>query len=323
MKNKNVISDPHDRFFKEMLSDRLKAVELLQLYGQADVVKLIDLNSLKLMPATFIDKKLKKKESDILYQAKIDGKAAYFYFLFEHQSTPDVTMPLRCARYVTSVQEQHMKQFKTKRIPCVFSMVFYNGQTSYNYPADIREMLDAPDYIKAKYRLGTFELIDLNGIDDTKLRQACWSQLCLFTMKHARDRDVNSAVGNIIKLLETIQSIVSDEEYLAGQSTLICYIMNGYRRLNEEEFMQQLKQSSSERLQQEGFTVAEQIHQRGWQQGRQEGHQEGHQEGLKQGSSTTKKSIAKIMLIKGFSVNQTCELTGLSVCQVENLHEKV
>ena len=89
MKNKKVISDPHDRFFKEMLSDKSKSIELLQCYGQADVINSIDVSSLKLMSTTFIDKNLKKNESDILYQVKINNQVAYFYFLLEHQSTPD------------------------------------------------------------------------------------------------------------------------------------------------------------------------------------------------------------------------------------------
>lgn len=159
MKNKDVISTPHDHFFKSVLSDISCAAEFIQAHVPESISRITDFNSLRLTSSSFIDDELKMRETDLLYQVNFNGEQGYFYILLEHQSTPDITMTLRCARYIALILERHLKEHKTNKVPYICPIVLYNGKTPYPYPTDIREMLDAPKEISEDYRMGRFHIV--------------------------------------------------------------------------------------------------------------------------------------------------------------------
>jgi predicted transposase YdaD len=53
------ITNPHDRFFKEVFTLRKTAEQFLQNYLPPDITKLLDLDSIEYTKDTFIDKHLK------------------------------------------------------------------------------------------------------------------------------------------------------------------------------------------------------------------------------------------------------------------------
>ncbi len=61
------ISNPHDRFFKEVLSRQEVARDFLVHYVPANLVRLLDIDSLEIRKASFVDKDLNEHFSDILY----------------------------------------------------------------------------------------------------------------------------------------------------------------------------------------------------------------------------------------------------------------
>lgn len=303
MQDNGAINNPHDLFFKSFLRNKSTAIQLCENYVPDHILKYINISSIQAMPVSFVDEKLRNREADMLYQVELDSEIGYLYFLIEHQSTPDKKMPLRCARYMTLIQERHMSEHKTSKVPYVYPIVFYNGKGAYGYPADIRQMLDAPEALIKDYRLGSFHLVDLTQISDDDLRTITWSGLCLYAMKHAYDRDIVPVLRTIITSLEAFDQIFESKEFMSRQMPLICYIMTTYRSLDREEFMQSLQQSKSEGLKSAGLTVAEQLKEQGYLAGTE--------------------AIAKNMLKSGFSFTQVSELTNLPLHQVKHLVEAV
>lgn len=295
----NIVT-PHDLFFKKFLVDTSVATELIKKYLPEAIVSLVDFNTLKQVSASFVDKKLKHKESDVLLQANILDTIAYFYFLFEHQSTPEFTMPMRSASYLLKIMERHHEQHKSKKVPYIYPIVFYNGTKPYPYATDIREMLDAPDSLVASFRLGRFHLIDLNEVDDEQLRESTWLNLCCFAMKHAHDTDFDQIIEHIINQLERINDTLLDDDIETRQLPLLYYIISAYRKLDREKFMSRLHQSKSEDLKKAGLTLADQFREEGLQRGRREGR---HKE---------RQHMVQNMLGKGLSVEYVSEMTGLS-----------
>jgi len=261
------------------------------------------------MPVSFIDEKLKKREADILYQVKIAGRTGYFYLLFEHQSTPDIKMPLRAGRYVISIQEQHMDEFKTNQAPYVFPIVFYNGKSFYPYATDIREMVSAPDELLTDYGVARFHLVDLNTIEDNELRNSTWDGLSMYAMKHAYDRDQETTMVWMIKSLELLSMILPLAVYLTRQEQLLKYIMYGYPKLDEGVIMRHIQESRSEIVKKAGLTVAEQLKARG--------REEGLQQGSEESRIATEKNIVNNMLHSGLSAEKISELTGISLQKIK------
>jgi len=60
------ISNPHDKFFKEVFTRKATAEEFLWHYLSENVVELLDLDSLEYSKNTFVDRHLKPKLSDFI-----------------------------------------------------------------------------------------------------------------------------------------------------------------------------------------------------------------------------------------------------------------
>ena len=61
------ISNPHDRFFKDVLSRREAARDFVLYYLPADLAALLDVESLVVSKDSFVDKDLREHFSDIIY----------------------------------------------------------------------------------------------------------------------------------------------------------------------------------------------------------------------------------------------------------------
>ena len=95
------INNPHDKFFKETFSRPEIVRDFLQNYLPAELVNLLNLDSLELQKDNFVDDDLQEHFSDLLYKVQLhDGRFAYIYFLFEHKSYP--TCPTSNTTYTIS-----------------------------------------------------------------------------------------------------------------------------------------------------------------------------------------------------------------------------
>jgi len=73
-KNEYILKQPHDAFFKKTFSKREIAEDFLKNYLPHDVLEHINLKTLTNQNGEYIDEKLKKDFSDLLYQVEIDGQ---------------------------------------------------------------------------------------------------------------------------------------------------------------------------------------------------------------------------------------------------------
>lgn len=74
MKDKDVISSPHDRFFKSVLSEKDSVIQLIKSYVPKEICEHLDFESLEAVPISFIDNELNQRESDVIYQANFRGR---------------------------------------------------------------------------------------------------------------------------------------------------------------------------------------------------------------------------------------------------------
>ena len=76
------IANPHDKFFKEVLSREEIARDFMIHYLPSDVVDLFDMTSLEIRKDSFVDNTLKEYFSDLLYCVDTkDGGSSYVYVL--------------------------------------------------------------------------------------------------------------------------------------------------------------------------------------------------------------------------------------------------
>src|SRR5690349_21443166 len=94
-KQDNFISNPHDLLVKATLSDPKAMQEFAIAHFPATTLKGIDLNSLHLTNKSYVVEELKEFHTDLVFAFTIDNQPGYAYCVLEHQSSPDVLMPLR------------------------------------------------------------------------------------------------------------------------------------------------------------------------------------------------------------------------------------
>jgi len=89
----------------------------------------LDLSTLKLEPASFVDAEMAHCHADLLFSASIAGRPSYIIFLFEHQSEPDDPMPWRLLTYQYRIWTAVLREEpKRKTLPPILTLVAPRGE---------------------------------------------------------------------------------------------------------------------------------------------------------------------------------------------------
>ncbi len=186
---------PHDKIFKEILDDKEEAVnfinENLKLFDKKYKLKTNDIEKYN---RNFITQNFSNMESDIIYK-KTDQN---IFFLIEHQSTIDYSMPYRILKYNMAIMESSIDKKKVKnknyKLPIIYSFVIYTGNKKWNADNYIIEKQENLMGVK-KNIFANFEVIDINNYTKEELL-------------------MNKSLISKMMLLEKAKNIEELEEYL-------------------------------------------------------------------------------------------------------------
>ncbi len=191
-----VITQPHDRYFKEQFSKLEFARSFFREYLPVELLKAVDWNDFRLAPGDFVQKALRNRKSDILYQTTIADRKGYFYLHLEHQRKSDQEMALRIIIYMANIWDRHKKQYPTEKvIPLIIPMVLYQGKSNWTAVSSLHELLQVPDYLESYIPQFSYILTDLTNISDEEIKGEIFVRLALQIMK-----DVDSP--NLMQILE-------------------------------------------------------------------------------------------------------------------------
>ncbi len=137
----------HDLSYRLFFSHLRMVRDLLrEIVGEA-WVDLIDFDSAEKVDASFVSKKRKKRESDVIWKLRRrdTGEPVYVYLLLEFQSRPDRFMAVRLMTYVGLFYESLIRQKKllpSGLLPQVIPMVLYNGLAAWDPALDVAELIE-------------------------------------------------------------------------------------------------------------------------------------------------------------------------------------
>jgi predicted transposase/invertase (TIGR01784 family) len=191
---------PHDSLFKATFSHVGRAAAELRAVLPAALARRIDFGSLAIVPGTHVDKRLRNTHSDLLFRARIDGKSAFLYLLFEHQSQPDELMAFRMLRYVVHILERHIDQAQRRSsvlpLPIVIPIVLHHGAAGWTASTTMVELFDpalARDPNVSPYLPQfSFLLDDLRNATDEELAArnlGDFASLALWSMRDSRETE--------------------------------------------------------------------------------------------------------------------------------------
>jgi len=307
---------PHDAVFKTFLSHPQTARDFLELHLQPDVLKICDLNTLKLESGSFIEEDLRPYYSDVLYSLRTTKGDGYIYVLIEHQSKPDKLMAFRLMRYSVAAMQRHLDSGHDF-LPLVVPVLFYQGGKSpYPYSLNWLDLFSEPE-LAARLYGGAFPLVDITTISDDEIMKHRTMAVLTYLQKHIRQRDMQELKDRLITLLLS--------EFITGQqlTALINYMLQAGETPNVKGFIHELARQMPQHKD-ELMTMAKRLEQIGREQGLKKGMAEGMAQGMVQGIEKGREQgvqlgereasakIARNMLAKGFEIAAVRELTGLS-----------
>ena len=273
----------HDEAVKEYFSDIEMAKSFFTEYLPAEVVKNLDFNTLRICKDSFLNKRLAKYFSDILYQANIENIDIFIYLLIDHKSREEPFMGFQFLKYMVRIWELYLKQNKIKKdkkaetLPVVLPIVIYHGSKKWEVDKGFTSFFKAPEYLKDYIPDFNYQLYDISHVPDEEIK--------------------GEEIGDKNK----------GTEYL---EVLLRYLTRSARNLPEKELNESVTQ-----LFEKGGELMQTIASKWKREGKREGIREGKREGIREGIRET----AKRMLLNDFSVEQVITATGLTEKEVKAL----
>jgi predicted transposase/invertase (TIGR01784 family) len=322
----------HDLHFRKIFSDPVMFGQMLQIYLPEDDIKRdLKLGTLRLrkLNASFIrnmvilnygekaaqDKQLfeqlKEEIADLVFTCeRYSSGEAVIIPHFEHQSTPDLTMSLRCALYDLSALKDYVDEVKPAKYPLVLSFVFYHGKPSpYPYPTDIKEMF-ANRELADKYFLKPI-LVDYGQKSDQELLAHGDVASTELAFKHQADNKIKSeTIKNIMRSFSNCTKLsLVHENYryiLSTWETSVESLNAEYLKTmgHDKEFIMTAMQQYEEKILKQHAPMLK---------------AEGKAEGAREKAIAT----ARNMLLRGLDAQLVVECTNLSKEEVKALTEEV
>ena len=274
------LSNPHDRFFKEIFSRPELAEEFLRRYLPHDVWELMAPGSLEIRKDSFVDKALKEHHSDMLYELRLrDSRTGYAYLLFEHKSYAEPLVGLDLLRYMARIWEQWLKAGNKPPLPPIVPVLVYHGRKSWSVATDFAALVAAPPGLEAFVPRFRYNLIDLSVIPDDRIQGQVMLRTGLLALKYIFDDTLRARLPDILGLLGELAKKRTGLEYLEA---LLRYLSQGTDRIDEADLSQAMAQvlTGGDELMP---TIAETWVERGLQQGLQQGLEQGLEKGLEKG----------------------------------------
>ncbi|MCB0063776.1 MAG: Rpn family recombination-promoting nuclease/putative transposase [Caldilineaceae bacterium] len=273
--------NPHDRFFRFLLSRPESATDLLRYHLPPAITSLIDLTiAPKVMKDSFVDQALEAHFSDLLYHIVLkSGDPAYVYTLFDHKSYIDGNVPLQLLRYKVQIWEQLPRQAEQAITP-VIPIVFYHGLSKWSKPTNFAGLYPTttddtllPFLVDYQYHL-----IDLSQYSDDELKGEVRLRAGLLLFKYILRPDLRDKLPAIFGLIRRLTEQETGLEYL---ETMLRYLSHGARHLSMDELREAVEQVLEE--DEPMATIAETLMEQGRREGEIKGRREGEIEGRREG----------------------------------------
>ena len=192
------------------MSDRENALDFFQNYLPGELVKDLDLQTLKLQKDTFVDDTLNEGFSDTLYRVNFKtGGNAFLYVLFDHKSRPDRFTALQLLSYMVKIWQSHRnvsgKKKRKEKLPLILPIVVYHGQKTWNHGNSLESLFEFPEHYRKFVPNFEFLFYDLPKVEDEHFTGNEVLQASFTLFKYTFHPDLGEKLGAILQKLENIK----------------------------------------------------------------------------------------------------------------------
>ncbi len=281
----------------------------------------MDFSQCQKLEKSFISKRYRQTESDLVYQVQLRDTTAYIYILLEFQSTVQRFMAVRVANYVSSFYLNLLdSRKKIKKLPPVFPIVLYSGKRKWTAPDNTRLLITQPELI-GRFALDfSYFKININELDQAKLLQAGNAISYLFLSETQYRMDILAVeLGKLFDKKEDKQAlslILNWFEQLAVHGKIEKIDFEKLNRVYSSKQEVDMIVDSVRKYKQTAFDEGKL---EGIFEGKLEGIQLGFQQGVQQGTQQTKLEVVRTMLHERLDIALIAKITGLSESEILKL----
>ena len=304
------INQENDKIFRTILDKKENAALIINKAIDAK----IEIKDIEKYKNSFVNKVFQNREADIVYKMKDKN----IFFLIEHQTKIDYSMPFRILEYEVAIMKSaiDMNKIKTKnyKLPLVISIVLYTGNRKWNAAEYIQKSQETLRNIKED--VGKYNLIDVNNLTEKELLED--DTFITKMMLIEKSKNTEETVETLEKVIERTKEEDKD--------VLIRIIKIVFKEKLGDDEVERLVNKIEEGRKKEVLAVVDMIRREnqmyidmGRKEGRKEGKKEGKIEGKIEGIKEKSIEIAKKLLSKNTSKKEIIEITGLNEKEIDKI----
>ena len=330
------IDKMQDKLFRDLLSDKEEASKIINnslLKNKG--IKEIESKDIEIYNSSFVDSQYKNKEADIVYKMKNINT----FFIIEHQSYMDYSMPYRMLEYAVELIKSivNYKKIVNRKYPQVHLLVLYTGKVKWNAELEYNKIamgiLGKENGVNAKY-----EIVDIHSFKKEELvSDECIVKKVMAIWKCKKQEE-------IIEIMERIVNNIEEKKDIEKLKKIVRYIMPNF--ISEkvvEELLERLEMKGwinmfeelLENLEREKQEIIRKAKLEGMKEGKIEGKEEGKiegkiegkeegkievkEEGKKEVRRETTLKIVKEMLKRQLPIELIMQVTGVTEEQIKIL----
>lgn len=266
-----------------------------------ELTKKIDLCTLKLENAGFINEELKEYYADLVFTCTYQDKERIkVTLLLEHKSTKERYPHMQLLKYLLKMWEQDIKQLavdswqeqeavgrrqRDKKLTPVIPVIIYHGKGKWQYKS-FQEYFSGAGRDLARFIPGfDYILLDISDYDDKKIEAftSGFLKVATFLMKYSREEKyLEDHLKEIFTTFVRDVTGKEDEEKVNKFMEVSVRYLLMSAGIAQEKIIK-IFYSISKKYGETAMTTGMKLINQGLQQGLQQGRQEGLQEGLQQG----------------------------------------
>ena len=255
--------------------------------------------------SSFINKLFQNKEADIVYKIKDKN----IFFLIDHQSKIDYSMPFRLLEYEVAIIRSAIDKSKIKnksyKIPLVMPIVLYTGKQKWNANKYLERSQEKIQGLNIK--IGNYSLVDINNYTEKELLEDNTFISKMMLIEKSKNTE---------EIAETLEKIISktqkeDKELLRRIIEIILEEKIGITK--SKELIKKLEKGSDSML-----AIVDMIRKEN-QMYIDMGRKEGKKEGKIEPKTETIKEIVNKMLRKNLPEKTIIEITGINPKEIEKI----
>ena len=164
----------NDAAYKRLFSRPGMVWDLLRGFVAKDWSGALDVDSLTLLPASYVSRDLRQRHGDLVWRIRFGGERwLYLLLLLEFQSGVDRAMAVRMLTYSGLLYQRLVGEGVLREhgaLPPVLPVVIYNGRSPWTAPADVSALIASGGAALARYQPSQqYFLLDEGRVDGGSL----------------------------------------------------------------------------------------------------------------------------------------------------------